>query len=243
VPPAPDEELDLTPAQQQRIDEVFARLADLDDHAMLGVARDATRTAVRRAYFERVAEFHPDRFFRKKLGSYKARMEAISRRVTEAYERLGLHERRPGESPGPDKGEIKPTPVPPRAPPPDPAREKALAALKQQLEARHAEARRLLEQAQRATAHGDLAGASEAYRKAAALAPSDRTVQAAAAGARQAASAAAADALSRQAEFEERFGHWAEAARTWRRVLEARPDDANARARMEAAISRSGAGT
>jgi tetratricopeptide (TPR) repeat protein len=226
VPPDPDEELDLTPAQRRRIDEVFARLDDLDDHAMLGVAQDATRAVVRRAYFERVAEFHPDRFFRKRLGSYKTRMEAISRRVTEAYERLGLHDRRPEE-----------------APTRDPGREKALAALKQQLEARHGEARRLLEVAQHATAHGDIAGAAEAYRKAAALAPNDKAVQAAAASARQTAGAAAAEALSRQAEFEERFGHWAEAARTWRRVLDARPDDAHARERLEAATSRSRGGT
>lgn len=235
MPPDPDEELDLTPAQQRRIDEVFARLDDLDDHAMLGVAQDATRAVVRRAYFERVAEFHPDRFFRKRLGSYKTRMEAISRRMTEAYERLGLHERRPEDAPGPDGGHGRPAP--------DPGREKALAALKQQLEARHGEARRLLDVAQHATAHGDIAGAAEAYRKAAALAPNDKAVQAAAASARQTVGTAAAEALSRQAEFEERFGHWAEAARTWRRVLDARPDDARARERLEAAISRSRGGT
>ena len=115
-------------------------------------------------------------------------------------------------------------------------------ALKQQLEARHAEARRLLEEGQRAASHGDLAGSAEAYRKAAALAPNDKAVQAAAASALQAAGAVAAEALSRQAEFEERFGHWAEAARTWRRVLEARPDDEHARERMQAAISRRGDG-
>ncbi len=243
MPPEPDEELDLTPAQRRRIDEVFARLDDLDDHAMLGVAQGATRAVVRRAYFERVAEFHPDRFFRKRLGSYKSRMEAISRRVTEAYERLGLHDRRPEEAAGPDGGHGRAAPVLPRASAPDPGREKALAALKQQLEARHGEARRLLEVAQHATAHGDIAGAAEACRKAAALAPNDKAVHAAAASARQAVGAAAADALSRQAEFEERFGHWAEAARTWRRVLDARPDDARAKERLEAAISRSQGGT
>jgi tetratricopeptide (TPR) repeat protein len=227
----PDEELDLTPAQRQRIDDVFSRLAELDDRAILGVAPDATRAAVRRAYFERVAEFHTDRFFRKRLGSYKARMEAISRRVTEAYETIGLEGR---ASEPPAKGRITPVPAPP-----DPAKEKALAALKQQLEARHAEARRLVEEAQRATAHGDLAGAAEACRKAAALAPGDRAIQAAHAAAKQAAGAGATETLSRQAEFEERFGHWAEAAKTWRRVLEARPDDARARERLENAIGRS----
>jgi hypothetical protein len=234
LPPADDDDLDLdldlTLAQRQRIDDVFARLAQLDDHAVMGITAEATRAEIRRAYFERVAGFHTDRFFRKRLGSYKAKMEAVARRVTEAYENLGLHDRRPGSD------------RPPPPPAADPAREKALAALKQQLEARHAEARRLLEEAKRATAHGDLAGAAEATRRAAALAPNDRAVQAAHAAARQAAGAAAAEALSRQAEAEERFGHWAEAARTWRRVLEARPDDEHAQARLQAAMVHAGSG-
>lgn len=232
----PEEELDLTPAQRQRIDEVFSRLAELDDHAVLGIGADTSRAAVRRAYFERVAEFHTDRFFRKRLGSYKAKMEAISHRVTAAYEALGLHDRRAPAEPK----QASPSPAPPA--PPDPARQKALAALKQQLEARHAEARRLLEESKKATAHGDVAGAAEACRKAAALAPGDRAIQEAFAAARLAAGAAAADALSRQAEFEERFGHWAEAARTWQRVVEARPDDAHARERLASARARAGDG-
>jgi curved DNA-binding protein CbpA len=229
-----DEELDLTPAQRQRIDDVFSRLAELDDHAILGIAPDATRAAIRRAYFERVAEFHTDRFFRKRLGSYKTKMEAVARRVTEAYETLGLHARRSSDPPPKDRSS------PP--PPPDPARDKALAALKQQLEARHAEARRLLEEAKRASAHGDLAGAAESCRKAAALAPNDASIREAYAAAREAAGAATADALSRQAEFEERFGHWAEAAKTWQRVVEARPGDARARERLESAVARARSG-
>jgi tetratricopeptide (TPR) repeat protein len=235
-PDTPEEELDLTPAQRRRIDEIFARLDELDDHTVLGIAGDASRAAVRRAYFERVAEFHTDRFFRKKLGSYKAKLEAISQRVTSAYEALGLHDRHT-----PDEPRRAPlSPVPPA--PADLAREKALAALKQQLAARHAEARRLLEESKKATAHGDLAGAAEACRKAAALAPGDRAIQDAFAAARLAADAAAAVALSRQAEFEERFGHWAEAARTWQRVVEARPDDARARERLANARAHAGDG-
>lgn len=235
-PDTPEEELDLTPALRRRIDEVFSRLDELQDHEVLGIAADATRAAVRRAYFERVAEFHTDRFFRKRLGSYKTKLEAISRRLTSAYEALGLHERHPGEEPG----RARQSPAPPA--PPDPAREKALAALKQQLEARHAEARRLLAESKKATTHGDLAGAAEACRKAAALAPGDRAIQDALAAARLAAGSAAADALSRQAEFEERFGHWAEAARTWQRVVEARPDDTRARERLATAWARAGDG-
>ncbi len=228
MPPDPaDEELDLTPAQRARIDERFATLEELENHEVLEVPADADRAVVRKAYFERIAEFHPDRYFRKRLGPYKLKMEAIARKVTEAYE--GLQSQRRGGADAPAAKRPSPPPAP------DPAREKALAALKQQFEARRAEAKRLLDDAKRASAHGDLAGAAEACRKAAALAPNDRDVHAAYAGARQAADEAAAGTLAKQAEFEERFGHWAEAAQTWQRVVDARPADEQARRRLDAA--------
>src|SRR5690606_289083 len=43
----------------------------------------------RTAYFQLSKVFHPDTMFRKRLGSYKAKMEAIFKRLTEAYEVLG----------------------------------------------------------------------------------------------------------------------------------------------------------
>jgi tetratricopeptide (TPR) repeat protein len=240
-PNTPDDaQLDLTPEQQRRIDDLFAQLDDLDDHALLGVVPGSDRAAIRRAYFERVAEFHPDRFFRKRLGAYKTKMEAISARASRAFETLAARGRTT-ESP---LGEPQAT-SPPAPASPDPAREKALAALKQQLQLRHAEAKRLAAEAARAASHGDVAGAADAYRRAAALAPNDPTIQAASAEAKRAADALGADTHARQAEFEERFGHWAEAARSWQRVLDSNPGDARARERLAAALARaagSGAG-
>jgi tetratricopeptide (TPR) repeat protein len=225
VPDTGDDGVDLTPEKRRRIDELFARLSELDDHGVLGVTPGSNRTAVRRAYFVRAAEFHPDRFFRKSLGPYQAKIEAITRRLSDAYEALAAQ--------APAAAAVPPPPV-------DPRREKALATLKQQLQSRQAEANRLVGDAKRAAAHGDLAGAAEAYRKAAALAPSNPGIRAAHEKASKAVDAGAADALARQAEFEERFGHWAEAARTWRRVVDARPGDTHARERLEAALRKLG---
>ena len=226
MPDTGDDGVDLTPEQRRRIDETFARLGEVDDHRILGVAPGADRSAVRRAFFLRAAEFHPDRFFRKQLGPYKAKIDAISLRLSEAYEALAAN-----------------APAAPAAPEVvDPGREKALAALKRQVEARKAEASRLVADAERAAAHGDLAGAAEAYRKAAGLAPGNAAIRTALEKASKAVDAGASDALARQAEFEEKFGHWTEAARTWQRVVDSKPGDALARQRLDAALRKLGGG-
>jgi len=230
----PEEPIDLTPEQRGRIDGLFARLAELEDHAVIGVPPGSDAVTIRRAYYQRVAEFHPDRFFRKELGEYRAKIDAISRRVTEAYEALSSRENQTsGERPA---DAAKPAPAPRPGPTPEQARQ----ALRQQLDARRAQARRLADEAARAAAHGDRAGAAEAYRKAVALSPNDPALAAAYADARRAASAVASDAYSRQAEMEEQFGHWAEAARTWRRVTEERPSDGRAHERLATAILQAG---
>lgn len=84
-----EEELDLDDARRRRIDDLFVALDLLDHYQVLGVARGAKREDVRTAYFTLSKVFHPDTMFRKRLGSYKAKMEAIFKRLTEAYEVLG----------------------------------------------------------------------------------------------------------------------------------------------------------
>lgn len=221
-PETSDEEVDLPTELRERIDELHARLPELDDHALFGATPGAEWALIRRAYFRLISEFHPDRYFRKRLGAYRPKMEAISSRMTEAYEALSRAPRTRSPSP------------PPPAPP-DPAKEKALAMLRQQLEARRVEARKLYAEAQHAERHGDLAGATERYRRATLLAPQDAALKAAYERARAAVATSAADAFVKQAEFEERFEHWSEAAATWQRVLDARPGDAEAQARLQRA--------
>jgi hypothetical protein len=88
-PPAAEEELDLPPERRQRIDNLYFALDLLDHYEVLGIGRDADRKEVRAAYFGLSKVFHPDTMFRKRLGGYKAKMESIFNRLTEAYEVLG----------------------------------------------------------------------------------------------------------------------------------------------------------
>jgi curved DNA-binding protein CbpA len=61
---------------------------------LLEVDTGADAVAVKAAYFEKSKRFHPDRYFRKNLASFKKRMEIIFKALTEAYETLADPARR-----------------------------------------------------------------------------------------------------------------------------------------------------
>jgi curved DNA-binding protein CbpA len=82
-----DPSLDVPVDVQQRIIEFEARL-DRPYHEILGVARDADRKALRKAYFALSKELHPDRFFRRNTGAFGKRLERIFGKIVEAYELL-----------------------------------------------------------------------------------------------------------------------------------------------------------
>jgi tetratricopeptide (TPR) repeat protein len=82
------EDVDLDVATRQRVLVMHRGLDGLDHYALLGVEKSVDRKSLKRAYFELAAKFHPDRYFRKKLGSYKPRMEAIFGRITQAHDTL-----------------------------------------------------------------------------------------------------------------------------------------------------------
>jgi len=83
-----DEEIDLSADQKKRILDMYYRLDDLDHYTLLGVGKEADKKTVKRSYFELAALMHPDRYFNKKLGSFKSKMEALFGRVTEAHDTL-----------------------------------------------------------------------------------------------------------------------------------------------------------
>ncbi len=67
----------------------FAGKLDTHDHyALLGLERTVERKAVKRAYFALAAQFHPDRYFKKKLGHARAPLERVFHRITEAHDVL-----------------------------------------------------------------------------------------------------------------------------------------------------------
>ncbi len=93
--PAPsDDDLDLDLERRKRINDLYYALDLLDHYRVLGVERTAPRKEIRNAYFVLSKVFHPDTMFRKRLGPYKARMESIFQRLTEAYETLGKKKHR-----------------------------------------------------------------------------------------------------------------------------------------------------
>lgn len=81
------DDLDIDAGAQRRILEFESRL-DADYHVLLGVERDAEPKQIKRAYFKLSKEFHPDRYFRRDIADYGARLNRIFKRVLEAYEIL-----------------------------------------------------------------------------------------------------------------------------------------------------------
>ena len=82
-----DEQLEIDVAMQRRILDLHSRLGS-DYAEILGVAQDADGKTIKKAYRALSRDFHPDRYFRKQIGDYKARLEAIFKKVLEAYELL-----------------------------------------------------------------------------------------------------------------------------------------------------------
>jgi tetratricopeptide (TPR) repeat protein len=83
------EDVDLPLARRKQVLDLYYRLEHLDYYEALDIPYDADKKEVRRAYFALSKVFHPDTLFRKNLGSFKAKMEAVFKHLTEAYETLG----------------------------------------------------------------------------------------------------------------------------------------------------------
>jgi tetratricopeptide (TPR) repeat protein len=88
------EEVDVPIEIRRRIIGLHSVVTSLDHYALLAIPRDADKKAVKRSYFELAAVFHPDRYFRKNLGSFKGKMEIIFGNVSTAYETLTDKEKR-----------------------------------------------------------------------------------------------------------------------------------------------------
>ncbi|MFQ5415640.1 MAG: DnaJ domain-containing protein [Myxococcota bacterium] len=79
--------IDLTAEEQRRVLE-FEQILDRPYHVVLGVERGADAREIKRAYFALSKEFHPDRYYRREIGSFAPRFERIFRKIIEAYELL-----------------------------------------------------------------------------------------------------------------------------------------------------------
>lgn len=82
-----DSNLELSPEVQRRILEFECRLR-LPPHDLLEISRDADPREVKRAYFKLSREFHPDRYFRKRIDHFGSRLDRIFKKILEAHESL-----------------------------------------------------------------------------------------------------------------------------------------------------------
>jgi curved DNA-binding protein CbpA len=83
-----DEKVDIDDARKKEILALEAKLSSPNHYEILGVPVGASTEEVKAAFREASKKFHPDRYFGKQLGSYKARLERIFRRLVEAHDVL-----------------------------------------------------------------------------------------------------------------------------------------------------------
>jgi curved DNA-binding protein CbpA len=82
------EDVEIDVETRQRVLVMLRTIDTADYYQLLGVEKSADRKALRRAYFDLAAKMHPDRYFRKKLGSFKVRLETIFSRLSQAHDTL-----------------------------------------------------------------------------------------------------------------------------------------------------------
>jgi curved DNA-binding protein CbpA len=89
-----DEDVEIEPERRRRVLDLFYRLEELTYYQLLGVNEHADKKQIKSAYYALAPEFHPDKYFRKRLGSYKTRIESIFSRITQAHDVLTSKPRR-----------------------------------------------------------------------------------------------------------------------------------------------------
>src|SRR5690606_6014919 len=83
-----DEPAELDLERKKLILDLYYSLDQLTHYALLEVPENATKEQIKEAYYQRVGLFHPDRYFGKELGNFKARLEKVFGALTKAYDTL-----------------------------------------------------------------------------------------------------------------------------------------------------------
>jgi curved DNA-binding protein CbpA len=132
--PKTEEECDLDSSERAQIEELVGHLG-VDHYTLLGAPRDADGKAIKRAYYALASRFHPDRFFGRKLGAFRQKLDRVFVRLTLAHDTLTNRAKRaeydatlPPIQPAHVRRKtkksmraIRPPVVPAAAPPPAPA--------------------------------------------------------------------------------------------------------------------------
>lgn len=89
-----EEQVDLEEGRKQEILALDAKLATANLFEILGVPAGASVDDVRAAFREASRKFHPDRYYGKELGSFRARIDRIFKKLVEANQTLSDPARR-----------------------------------------------------------------------------------------------------------------------------------------------------
>lgn len=86
--------VDLDPARQKEIIDLEKAQEGKDHFALLGLKPGAPVEDVKQAFIEAALRYHPDRYAGMNLGTFRARIERIFRRISEAHSVLSNPEKR-----------------------------------------------------------------------------------------------------------------------------------------------------
>ena len=225
------EDVEVDVARRKEILFADAHLAKWTHWEVLGIPWSAPCAAAKAAYLDQVKLFHPDRYAGKRLGTYRARLERIFRRVTEARDVLADEGRRAAYAKQ-------------SAPPEEFARmearkldderrtdeRRARLARQNPLLARAERASELVQRGKVAIAAGNFTAATNDLLLAQGLDPQNAELAALAADARRKAGAARATELFRKGIEAEAVGKAAGALESYRAALEADPTNVRAAA-------------
>lgn len=79
----------IPPEEQKAILDLYEKLERMDHYALLGVSATDDIKTIKRAYLAKAKEHHPDRYFRKDVGSLKPKIDAIFAALAKAEATLG----------------------------------------------------------------------------------------------------------------------------------------------------------
>ncbi len=82
----PEGELDSS--FMEKVDELYNKLLTIDHYHILGITKDSTLEEIKKAYFIKTKEFHPDRHFSFVSDSLKNKLNALFAHLTSAYKTL-----------------------------------------------------------------------------------------------------------------------------------------------------------
>lgn len=89
-----EEDVELEPDRKRAVLTLYYKLDRVSHYDILGLPRSADRKAIKRAYYELAPLYHPDSYFRKRLGSFKSKIETIFTRLTLAHDVLTHRDKR-----------------------------------------------------------------------------------------------------------------------------------------------------